>query len=132
MRRTLVYALGALAVGCSATQPPGGNSKAGAPAVDQQQAAADLAGLLNDHWRQAGVTPAPPASDGEYLRRVSLDLVGRIPTLAETRAYLADASPDKRRQLVDRLLGGPEFAEHWADVYSDLLWRIEGLHKTSH
>ena len=126
MRRTLVYALGALAVGCSATQPPGGSSKAGAPAVDQQKSAADLAGMLNDHWRQAGVTPAPPASDGEYLRRVSLDLVGRIPTLAETRAYLADASPDKRRQLVDRLLGGPEFAEHWADVYSDLLWKIEG------
>ena len=40
--------------------------------------------------------------------------------------YLADQTPTKRRQLVDRLLASPEFAEHWADVYSDLLWKIEG------
>jgi hypothetical protein len=126
MRSTLVCALGALAVGCSATQSSSSGGSNAAPTADQQKAAANLAGLISDHWRKAGVTPAPPASDGEYLRRVSLDLIGRIPTLAETRAYLADANPDKRRQLIDRLLASPEFAEHWADVYSDLLWKVEG------
>jgi Protein of unknown function (DUF1549)/Protein of unknown function (DUF1553) len=126
MRSTLVCALGALAVGCSATQSSSSGGSNAAPTADQQKAAANLAGLISDHWRKAGVTPAPPASDGEYLRRVSLDLIGRIPTLAETRAYLADANPDKRRQLVDRLLASPEFAEHFADVYSDLLWKVEG------
>jgi hypothetical protein len=68
------------------------------------------------------VTPAPAADDGEYIRRVTLDLVGRVPTLPETTAYLADRAPDKRERLVDRLLASPGFGEHWADLTESLLF----------
>ena len=81
--------------------------------------------LIEALWRDAKVTPAPAADDGAFLRRVSLDLIGRIPTLAETRAFLADGAPDRRARAVDRLLGSREFAEHWGDLYADLLFGQE-------
>ncbi len=68
-----------------------------------------------DHYVDAGleankVHAAPPADDANFIRRVTLDLAGRIPTAGEVEAYLASADPEKRRQLVDRLLGSPDFA----------------------
>jgi hypothetical protein len=82
--------------------------------------------LIEARWREAGVTPAAPADDGAFLRRVSLDLIGRIPTLTETRTFLTDAGADRRARLVDRLLGSHEFAEHWGELYADLLFGTEG------
>jgi hypothetical protein len=67
-----------------------------------------------------GVPPAPPADDAEFLRRASLDVIGRIPRPAEVHAFLADPAPDKRRQAIDRLLEDPHFAVHFAN-----LWRAE-------
>ncbi|QDU44720.1 hypothetical protein Mal52_32060 [Symmachiella dynata] len=67
-------------------------------------------------WKGQGVTPAVITSDSEFLRRVSLDLVGRIPTIAEVRGFLADDKPQKRERLVDRLLSSPEFAHHAATI----------------
>jgi hypothetical protein len=78
--------------------------------------------LLEALWRDSGVTPAPAADDGAFLRRVSLDLTGRVPTLAEARTFLAETAPDRRARLVDRLLGSRAFAEHWGSVYADLLF----------
>src|SRR4051812_47728090 len=62
-----------------------------------------------DHYidatlQQEGVKPAPPADDANLLRRLMLDLVGRIPTAVEAKTYLESADPDKRIKLVDRLL----------------------------
>src|SRR5262245_34789496 len=51
---------------------------------------------------------APLAGDDEFMRRVTLDLVGSIPAAAEVRAFLADADPAKREKLVDKLLATPE------------------------
>ncbi len=68
------------------------------------------------------VKPAPRADDAEFLRRVTLDLTGRIPRAAEVHAFLADTSLDKRRRLIDRLLADPRFAVHFANVWrADLL-----------
>jgi hypothetical protein len=64
---------------------------------------------------------APLASDAEFLRRVSLDLAGTIPTAAEARAFLADPSPNKRAQLIDRLLASPAYARHMQQVFDGLL-----------
>lgn len=64
-----------------------------------------------------GKAAAPIASDDEFLRRVSLDLTGTIPTSADARAFLDDRSPDKRRQLIDRLLASPEYARHMRQVF---------------
>jgi len=70
----------------------------------------------------ASVGPvAAPASDADFLRRVYLDLAGMIPSAAETRAFLADASLDKRARLIDRLLDSPQFARHMSLVFDVLL-----------
>lgn len=73
-------------------------------------------------WKDKGITPAPPASDGEFLRRAYLDLVGTIPTYEEAVAFLADESPDKRSKLIDRLLDDPRYAIHQANEWDMVLF----------
>ncbi len=66
--------------------------------------------------------PASPAcGDAEFLRRAYVDAIGRIPTVEETRAFLADSSPDRRDALVESLLARPEYADYWTYKWSDLL-----------
>ncbi len=67
-----------------------------------------------------GVEPAA-ASDAEFLRRVSLDLIGMPPTADEARAFLKDATADKRVQLVDRLLRSPHFVRRFAEALDIML-----------
>jgi hypothetical protein len=69
----------------------------------------------------AGVEPAGPCSDGVFLRRAYVDLIGTLPTAAEARAFLADGSADKRARLIDALLARPEFADYWALKWCDVL-----------
>ncbi len=71
--------------------------------------------------RAKGIEPAPTCSDGVFLRRVHLDLIGALPGPAETAAFLADRSPGKRAALVERLFARPEFAEYWALRWCDAL-----------
>jgi hypothetical protein len=65
--------------------------------------------------------PSEPAPDHKYLRRAYLDIIGRVPTVEEARAYLNDTSPDKRQRLIDDLLSRGEYAEHSANKWADLL-----------
>jgi hypothetical protein len=67
-------------------------------------------------WQARKITPAPQADDAEFLRRVHLDLVGRIPRVSEARDFLADPDPGKRAKLVERLLATPAHAAHFAAV----------------
>ncbi len=67
------------------------------------------------------LAPSTAAEDHVYLRRAYIDVIGRLPTAEEARAFLADASPDKRAALVDTLLESPEYADHWANKWVDLL-----------
>jgi len=67
-----------------------------------------------------GVPAAPLAGDEEFLRRVTLDLTGRIPSAAEIRAFVADADPDKRDKAIERLLGSEEFIDKWSLWLGDL------------
>ena len=68
----------------------------------------------------AGLTFSPPATKETQLRRVSLDLVGLPPTLAELDAFLADTSPDAWAKVVDRLLASPHYGERWGRHWLDL------------
>lgn len=68
----------------------------------------------------SGLAPAP-CSDAEFLRRVSLDLVGMPPTADEARQFLADTAPDKRQRLVDRLFASPHHARHMANTLDLML-----------
>ncbi len=85
-----------------------------------------LRALIDAHvakaWDEQGITPAEPASDAEFLRRVSLDLVGEIPTYDETVAFLDDTDPEKRAKWVDRLLDDPRFARHQAETWDMVLF----------
>ena len=72
-------------------------------------------------WTASKAEPAPLAEDSEFLRRVSLDLTGRIPSVADVRAFLDDGSPDKRQRLVDHLLESPHFVTHFTSVWRSLL-----------
>jgi hypothetical protein len=78
---------------------------------------AEIAAVLRDQQ----LTPAPRASDAELLRRIYLDLLGRIPTPPETEAYLADSAPDKHHALIDRLLVHPEMPSYWKRVINHWL-----------
>ncbi len=70
-----------------------------------------------------GLKPSPPASNAEWLRRASLDLIGLPPTLAEYESFRDDATNDltgAKSRVVDRLLVSPAFGERWASVWLDL------------
>ncbi len=64
---------------------------------------------------------AAASSDAEFLRRVTLDLTGRIPSGDDVRSFLDDQSPGKRARLIDSLLASPEFVDKWTMYYGDLL-----------
>ena len=71
--------------------------------------------------KAAGLAASPPAGDAEFLRRVYLDLAGRIPSVEESRSFLADSSPDKRAALVDRLLASPDYPRRMAELFHVML-----------
>ncbi len=66
-------------------------------------------------------TLAPLSTDAEFLRRAYLDLAGTIPPVAEVRTFLADASPDKRAALIDRLLASPGYARRMRQAFDVIL-----------
>lgn len=73
-------------------------------------------------WKRDKITPANPASDAVFLRRVYLDLVGMVPSYEETTRFLGDTDPDKRQKLIDKLLEDPRFAEEQAHVWDLVLF----------
>lgn len=68
-----------------------------------------------------GIPPSAVCNDAEFLRRVSLDVIGTLPAPDETRRFLADQDPNKRAKLIDSLLERGEFADYWALKWGDLL-----------
>jgi hypothetical protein len=90
---------------------------AAASAGDSRELTAKIDREIEAGWQANGVTPAPRADDAEFLRRVYLDLAGRIPTVYELRRFLDDKTSDKRAKVVDQLLASPEFVQHFATVF---------------
>ncbi len=72
-------------------------------------------------WKDKKIEPADNATDSEFLRRVYLDLAGRIPTIAETRSFLQDKDADKRKKLIAELLKRPTYSKHMTTVWRRLL-----------
>lgn len=70
---------------------------------------------------ELNIQPSKPCSDGQYMRRVYLDAIGRLPTPDEARTFLNDTDPNKRSSLVDKLLDRSEYADFWANKWEDLL-----------
>ncbi len=72
-------------------------------------------------WKKLGLRPSPTADDATFLRRVTIDLCGRLPTSAEARAFLADSSADKRARCIDRLLDSPDYPAYFALRWGSIL-----------
>ncbi len=70
--------------------------------------------------RSLGIEPSGPAEDTEFLRRITLDVIGTLPTIGEVRAFLAESSCDKRSETIDRLLAHRMHAALWATRYLDI------------
>jgi Protein of unknown function (DUF1553)/Protein of unknown function (DUF1549) len=90
-------------------------------AGEARTVAAQVDALIAAKWVEAKVQPARPADDAEFLRRLYLDLVGKIPTAAEAREYLEDTSPDKQVRLVEMLLESPAYLTHATETYRSML-----------
>jgi len=77
--------------------------------------------LTVDKWKKLGLTPTPSCDDATFLRRVTLDANGRLPTAKEVREFLADQNPNKRSEWIDRLLDSPEYASYFALRWGSIL-----------
>ncbi len=77
--------------------------------------------LIGARLSQEGVTPAAKIGDGEFVRRVTLDLAGRIPTIAELDDYLHNTDADRKQQLIARLIESPDFVFQQRDQLDILL-----------
>ena len=77
--------------------------------------------LVFANLKQISVPPSPVCDDTTFLRRVSLDIAGRLPTVAEAEAFLASTDPAKRDKLVDALLASPDYADFFANKWTALL-----------
>lgn len=77
--------------------------------------------LLAEDWRRHGLSPNPPANDEIFVRRIHLDIIGRIPTLEETQAFLSSTDTNKRARLIDTLLASDGFNQHMFHFWADLL-----------
>lgn len=84
-------------------------------------ATSEIDRLVFARLAELGIPTAPLCSDAVFVRRVYLDVIGTLPTAAETRQFLQDRAPDKRSALIDRLLVRDEFTDYWTMRWSDLL-----------
>ena len=77
--------------------------------------------LVFANLKEIGVPPSPVCDDATYLRRITLDISGRLPTEEESRAFLANTAADKRDQVIDNLLSSPEYADFFANKWTAML-----------
>ena len=68
-----------------------------------------------------GIAAAPRTTDEAFLRRLSLDLIGRQPTTEEMATFVKNEDAEKRAKIIDKLLASPEFGVNWADYFSDVI-----------
>jgi len=71
--------------------------------------------------KEIGVPPSPVCDDSTFLRRVTLDIAGRLPTEEEAKTFFANKSPDKRDQVIDELLRSPDYADFFANKWTAML-----------
>lgn len=93
----------------------------GAPVDTVPQSRNFIDDLVFANLRELGIPPSPVCDDATFLRRVSLDIAGRLPTLEESTAFLASTAPDRREQAIEVLLASPDYADFFAGKWTALL-----------
>jgi hypothetical protein len=96
-------------------------AKAGALATPQE-----VDRLINQAHQRDKLEPSSKTTDSEFLRRVSLDLTGQLPTADEVTQFMADKDPKKRAKVIDKLLESEAFNQHWTRYWRDVM----GAHAT--
>jgi hypothetical protein len=86
-----------------------------------QETAAEIDRRFENAWQATGTQPAPRSSDEEFVRRLYLDLAGRIPATSESLAFFENSSPSKRAELVEELLDSPASVRHFTIVWRNSL-----------
>lgn len=76
---------------------------------------------IRQGWTDNEVEPSDVAGDGEWVRRVYLDIVGHVPPMEDVESFLADKDKAKRSKLVDKLLDDPGYVRHWTNVWANLM-----------
>jgi hypothetical protein len=103
-----------------------------APAAPPADVTARLDAAVEAKWKALNLFPEAPCDDAVFLRRAYLDLAGRVPPALAAREFLNDSRPDKRARLVDALLAGEDFADHWARVWTQDLTGRRPIKQDSH
>ena len=73
--------------------------------------------IIAARWEAAGISPAEQTSDSEFLRRVWLDIAGKIPPAADVQDFLEETSPGKRQRIVEELLTGPNYIMNFTTIW---------------
>ena len=71
--------------------------------------------------RLLGLPPSAVSDDATFLRRVTIDVAGRLPTREEAEEFVGDTSPDKRDRVIDRLAASTDYADYFANKWSAIL-----------
>jgi hypothetical protein len=113
------------------TRPAGPRTKAIHLPPDVANDVRDLVGVINTQleaaWKENKLTPSRNANDYEFIRRVSLDIVGRVAKPEEIAQFLKDPKEYRRTRLIDRLLASPDYPRHWANVWTNWLLSRAGI-----
>jgi hypothetical protein len=88
---------------------------------DPVKAAAEIDAILAADWKKHKVKGNEPVSDEMFVRRIYLDVAGRIPTHRETEQFLASKAPDKRAKLIDKLLSGEGYVQNFFNYWADIM-----------
>lgn len=89
--------------------------------LDQGSSANLIDKYIFQAFKDNNVTPAPMTTDYEFIRRVTLDLTGRIPTPDRVQSFIADTTPTKRAKLIDELMTSPQYVDKWTMYWGDRL-----------
>jgi hypothetical protein len=89
----------------------------------------DIDGMIKSKWKENGIKPSDSSTDEEFLRRLYLDLTGRIPNAKEVKSFLEDNSDNKRAKKIDELIASDEYGEYFADVWMQVLFAYDGKRK---
>lgn len=117
--RTLWMGLGWLACYLSAMAEPGAVTPYESDRFEVRQSGIDR--IVFEALRQAKIEPARPCSDEVFVRRVYLDVAGRLPSLQETKAFLKDPDKNRRERLIDELLASEDHIDYWTMRWCDVL-----------
>jgi hypothetical protein len=93
----------------------------GAPVENLPLARTFVDELVFKQLKQVGMPPSDVADDATFIRRVTIDIAGRLPTPQEAEALAKDPSPNKRDAVIDRLLASTDYADYFANTWSALL-----------